>query len=531
MQKKKLKKIIVASGVVGSVLSAKAIAAGATVNTGISVVSTTKGQVVNVTTTLRVRSKNSTSSSVLGTMRNGTTFDIISKSGSWYEIKFNGKTGFIHGDYVKEITNSSVTASTGKVVNVTSNLRVRSGASTSSTILGYLTNNTSVSVLESEGQWYKIKYNNGYGYVHKDYISINGGSSNSNSGNNNEDKDSNSRIDETLQRPVNKTGYVYNVSSGGLRVRKEPSTNSTVLGSLYSGNSVNIIGENENWYKINYNSSTAYVSKDYITETKLDSGNNNNNTNNDNSNNSENSSSEEVMNKTGVIVKVSTNLRVRKEANTNSLVVGYLLNNQSVNIIAKQGSWYKINFGKSTGYVSSDYVKITNGTNNENSNNGNNSENNPNSKPDSNTYQIVLEAMKSQIGAPYAYGAAGELVTRSSIDSLKGRFPSYAAQGKYSFLEQFVDSGLRAFDCSGLMQWAFAKANINIGRSTYNQINAGVEVSISDIKPGDLLFDSGLGHVAMFIGNGQWIESPNSGKTVRITNVRWESTQRARRVL
>jgi len=98
-------------------------------------------------------------------------------------------------------------------------------------------------------------------------------------------------------------------------------------------------------------------------------------------------------------------------------------------------------------------------------------------------------------------------------------------------LEQYVDSGLRAFDCSGLMQWAFAKANINIGRSTYDQINAGVEVSINNIQPGDLLFYSNLGHVGMYIGNGQWIESPNTGKTVRITDVRWDSATRARRVL
>lgn len=354
-----------------SILSAKGVTVNATtVNNGIAVASINKGQVVNVTSALRVRAEASTSSSVLGTMRNGTTFDIVSKSGNWYEIKFNGKNGFIYGDYVKEITNSSAVSTTGKVVNVTSNLRVRSGASTSSTVLGYITNNTSVSILGSEGQWYKIKYNSGYGYVHKDYISVNGSSSNNTSGGNKEDDDLSSRIDEPVQNQVNKTGYVYNVSSGGLRVRKEASTSSTVLGTLYSGNSVNIIGESRSWYKISYNSSTAYVHKDYITETKPSSGNTSNNVGNSNSTSNGNSSASEAMNETGVIVNVSTNLRVRKEASSSSFVLGYLLNNQSVNIIGKEGNWYKIKFNGSIGYVSSDYVKITNGNSNNGSSNG-----------------------------------------------------------------------------------------------------------------------------------------------------------------
>lgn len=525
MQKKKLKKIIAVSGVVGAMLSAKTMTVNATTigNSGISVASVSKGQVVNVTTTLRVRSAANTNSSVLGTLRNGSTFDIISKSGSWYEINYNGGSGFVHGDYVKEITESSAVSSTGKVVNVTSNLRVRSGASTSSSVLGYLTNNASVSIVGLEGSWYKIKYNSGYGYVHKDYISVDGSSNNNtsngtNNGNNNASNESNNSS-ETV---INKTGYVYNVTSG-LRVRSEASTSSTVLGTLYSGNSVNIIGESGSWYKITYNSSTAYVHKDYITENKPSSGNDNNASTNNGSVSDGNSSSSEAMNETGVIVNVSSNLRVRKEASSSSLVLGYLLNNQTVTITGKEGNWYKIKFNGSTGYVSADYVKITTGTTNNGGSTGG-------TESVSSAYEIVLEALKSQIGSPYAYGAAGELVTRASIDSLKGRFPSDAAQGKYDALEQYVDSGLRAFDCSGLMQWGFAKANINIGRTTYDQINAGVEVSINNIQPGDLLFDSNLGHVAMYIGNGQWIESPNTGKTVRITDVRWDSATRARRV-
>ena len=514
MQKKKLKKIIAISGVVGTILAVKTIPANATeLNSGIAVASISKGQVVNVTSTLRIRESASTDSSVIGTMRNGNTFDIISKSGNWYQIKYNGITGYVHGDYVKEVTASSAVSTKGKVYNVATNLRVRSGASTDSSILGYLTNNTEVNIVGTEGSWYKIQYNSGYGYVSKDYITVNGSSSNNGSSSDN---------NSSSETEINKTGYVYNVSSGGLRVRKEASTSSTVLGTLYSGNSVNIIGETGSWYKIKYNSSYAYVHKDYITDNKPSSESNSGN----NSSNNNNSSSE-TMNAIGVVTNVSSNLRVRQQPSSSSLVLGYVLNNEKVNITGKEGNWYKINFKGSTGYVSVDYIRISNGNDTENGNNNTGG----NGESVSNAYNTVLSELKSHIGSPYAYGGSGELVTNSSIQSLKNRFPDYSAAGKYDSLYQFVDSGLRMFDCSGFMQWGFSKANINIGRTTYDQIKSGVEVSLDSVQPGDLLFYSNLGHVGMYIGNGQWIESPNSGKLVRIVDVPWSSIGRARRVL
>ena len=225
MQKKKLKKIIAISSVVGTILAVKTMAASATeLNGGIAVASINKGQVVNVTSTLRIRESASTSSAVLGTIRNGSTFDIISKSGSWYQIKYNGIIGYVHGDYVKEVEASSAISTKGKVYNVSTNLRVRSGASTSSSVLGYLTNNTEVNIVGSEGEWYKIQYNGGYGYVSKEYITTNGNSAN-NAGSNNTGSNNTGNTNAT-ETEVNKTGYVYNVSSGGLRVRKEASTSS-----------------------------------------------------------------------------------------------------------------------------------------------------------------------------------------------------------------------------------------------------------------------------------------------------------------
>ena len=83
---------MIASGVIGSILSAKGVTVNATtVNNGIAVASINKGQVVNVTSALRVRAEASTSSSVLGTMRNGTTFDIVSKSETGMKLSLMGK--------------------------------------------------------------------------------------------------------------------------------------------------------------------------------------------------------------------------------------------------------------------------------------------------------------------------------------------------------------------------------------------------------------------------------------------------------
>ena len=81
------------------------------------------------------------------------------------------------------------------------------------------------------------------------------------------------------------------------------------------------------------------------------------------------------------------------------------------------------------------------------------------------------------------------------------------------------------------MQWAFAKANIHIGRTTYNQIEAGYEVSLSEVKAGDLLFTTSIGHVGMYIGDNMWIDSSTTGGLIGIRQVPWSSIGRARRVL
>ncbi|HEX4289281.1 MAG TPA: NlpC/P60 family protein [Trebonia sp.] len=71
------------------------------------------------------------------------------------------------------------------------------------------------------------------------------------------------------------------------------------------------------------------------------------------------------------------------------------------------------------------------------------------------------------------------------------------------------------FDCSGLVMAAWASAGVTIPRDTYGQWAALPHIPVSEIKPGDLLYYNGIGHVAMYVGGGMIIDAPTTGQVVR----------------
>lgn len=106
----------------------------------------------------------------------------------------------------------------------------------------------------------------------------------------------------------------------------------------------------------------------------------------------------------------------------------------------------------------------------------------PGSAPGGVGATAAVRAAMSRLGRPYVWGATGP------------------------------DS----FDCSGLMQWAYRQAGVELPRTTYDQINAGIPVSRADVRPGDLVFPH-TGHVQMAVGNGMVIESPTPGQSVKLS--------------
>jgi peptidoglycan DL-endopeptidase CwlO len=88
---------------------------------------------------------------------------------------------------------------------------------------------------------------------------------------------------------------------------------------------------------------------------------------------------------------------------------------------------------------------------------------------------------------------------------------AYAQLGKPY---QWGATGPSSFDCSGLAQAAWASAGVAIPRDTYEQWSGLPHIASSAIQPGDLLYYDGVGHVAIYVGNGYIIDAPQTGMDV-----------------
>lgn len=90
----------------------------------------------------------------------------------------------------------------------------------------------------------------------------------------------------------------------------------------------------------------------------------------------------------------------------------------------------------------------------------------------------------------------------------------------------FGGASPKGFDCSGLVQYVYARNGKNIPRTAQAQYEGGTVVSASQLQPGDLVFFRGAngastspGHVGLYIGNGQYIQSPQTGDVVKVSNL------------
>ncbi|WP_371053244.1 NlpC/P60 family protein [Rhodococcus gordoniae] len=124
--------------------------------------------------------------------------------------------------------------------------------------------------------------------------------------------------------------------------------------------------------------------------------------------------------------------------------------------------------------------------------------------------EVVIDRAMSQIGVPYAWGGGNENgPTRGIRDGgVADVHGDYAKVG---------------FDCSGLMIYAFAGIGVSLPHYTGYQYTAGSQIPSSQMRRGDMIFygPNASQHVALYLGDGQMLEAPQSGSYVKISPVRW----------
>jgi hypothetical protein len=72
------------------------------------------------------------------------------------------------------------------------------------------------------------------------------------------------------------------------------------------------------------------------------------------------------------------------------------------------------------------------------------------------------------------------------------------------------------FDCSGFVMYVYGRVGIRLPHSSWMLWGVGKPVARKHLRPGDIVFFNGLGHVGIYVGHGRFIHSPHTGDVVRV---------------
>lgn len=286
-------------------------------------------------------------------------------------------------------------------------------------------------------------------------------------------------------------------TGSGLRLRSEPSTTAKVLDTAEKGEVVTVISKAGSWYKVNYNLQVGYMHSDYLkvlTKENAELG-------------------------YGRINGSSVNLRSGPGTSYGKVAVG--AKNDKVYIIGLNEGWYKVIYGEHICYIRSDYVDLT-----EIPYENTDSANSPKFFRGGKSTGVTpsAAALKGQTNAKPESGTSGSETVKPSTPSVTGQ--AIVNEAKKYLGIKYVSGGASpsGFDCSGLVYYVLKQLGYSPARTTSDQYKMGTYVSKENLQPGDIVFfqntyKAGISHVGIYVGNGQFIHSPNSRSVVSYSDL------------
>lgn len=243
------------------------------------------------------------------------------------------------------------------------------------------------------------------------------------------------------------------VTADALRLRDSAASEGAILATARADDTVVVLEDQaDGWYKVSYNTVEGYMSGEYLdvlTVATMDLG-------------------------YGQVTTEGSTLNLRALNKSDSSVLSNIPNGTVLELKGIADGWYLVTYAGKTGYVSSDYVTIT-------------------EKPDeaavgdASLTQQIIDYAKTFQGTPYVYGA----------------------------------SGPNSFDCSGFTSYVYRAFGYSLNRSASGQLSNGTPVSKDQLQPGDLVFfkyrtSKPASHVGIYIGGGQFIHASTNKYVVQI---------------
>lgn len=258
---------------------------------------------------------------------------------------------------------------------------------------------------------------------------------------------------------------------GNLNVREEPSPDGKLVGKMPEHAGCEVLEYAGDWVKVSSGEVTGYVMGSYIM-----------------------TGDEAAAMADSVAREMATvkprSLNVRSEANTECSVLAQMPEGEQMEVVGLQGDWVQVVVDNDMGYVSAEYVDIA---------------------------KVLPKAMTMT-----------EVRFGSGVSDVRVDLVSYATQ----FIgHPYVWGGTsltRGADCSGFTLAVYAKYGVSLPHSSKAQANCGRRISASEAKPGDLFFygrsgTSGIGHVGIYIGNGQIVHASSQKTGIKISSAYYRS--------
>lgn len=332
---------------------------------------------VNAPSGLVLRETASKSAKPITTISDDAKVEIVKESGEWYQVKYNNQTGYLFAKYVeaeKEEKKSEVSEEAKKEETteeqkednkdenktkdekkypqkqkVKSDVKIYTIPSVTAKTIDTAKKDAELTINYELNNWVNVTYGKNTGWARKYFVNeeaTNVAETNKNEAKNKqEETEKNENTDnETTAKPIdNKKGYV-NVSSAA-NIRKEASTSSDVINTLLRNTEVTIVAEQGDFYKIQYQDITGYISKSLVSEkpvAEVTSRSSNDRKTNNTASNENKSTAKETTEKT-------TNQTATSNSSAGGNVVSY----------AKQYIGYNYTYGgtkPSTGFDCSGFV-------------------------------------------------------------------------------------------------------------------------------------------------------------------------------